>query len=327
MAASGDRSAGEYARLRRFAMAVDITAPVDEQAPAPPHRAPVELPYTHLTLSQSAREAWRSRHVLWLFSLFAIKRMFFLTMLGPGWILVNVLMDIGGKTFLFGSVLNVKTPDGVPYIIFLLTGLLGWTLFQQTLTFGTRSLQRYRKWTEHLYFPLLIVPIAAGAQALLHFLIYFWIVIAGLAYYAARGQVYYETGPQVLFVPLGLMLCLLFSWGLSFLLAPLNYRKRDVRLVLKYVMQFWLYVTPVVYPLQNLHGVVLWIAKLNPLAPMLEMIKYGLIGGGNIGIHFALWGAGWAVSTFVIGLLVLNRYGPWAIAQPLIDLEDDEDDL
>jgi lipopolysaccharide transport system permease protein len=124
------------------------------------------------------------------------------------------------------------------------------------------------------------------------------------------------------------MLCLLFGWGLSMLLAPINYRKRDVRLVLKYGLQFWMYVTPVVYPLENLHGMVLLVAKLNPLAPMVEMIKFGLIGGGNIGVHFVLYAIGAATGTFFAGLLVVNRYGPSVLARPLLDdgIADDDDD-
>jgi lipopolysaccharide transport system permease protein len=203
--------------------------------------------------------------------------------------------------------------------------MLGWTLFQQTLIFGTRGLQRYRKWAQNLHFPLMIIPIAAGAQALLHLVIYLGIVLIALGYYAVEGRVYFETGPQLLLVPLGLACCLLFSWGLSFALAPLNYRRRDVRMVLKYAMQFLLYVTPVVYPLSNLHGATLVIAKLNPLAPMVEMIKYGLIGGGNTGLHFIAWAVVSAVGTFFAGLAVLNRYGPQVLARPLFDPEDDED--
>lgn len=277
---------------------------------------------------RSLGEVWHARHLLRLFGAFAIRRKFTLTLLGPGWIIVTVAMDIAGKTFLFGGVLNVRTPEGVPYIIFLLAGLLGWTLFQHTLLFGVRSFQWYRKYLDSLHIPLPIIPVAAGAQALLQFVIYLGVIGAGLAYYAARGQAYYQHGVRLLLVPLGLVLCLLFSWGLSFLLAPLNYRKRDVRLLLTYVLMFWQYVTPVVYPLQALHGPLLLAAKLNPLAPMMEMIKFGLIGGGNIGIEWACWGAGCAVATFLIGLATLGRFGPRALARPLmVGADDDDDDL
>jgi lipopolysaccharide transport system permease protein len=308
-------------------MAVDIEA-VEQRDAVPAPREPADYPYRTESVAESLAAAWRSRHLFWLLGGEAIRRTFFLTLLGPLWILVHVGMDIGGKTFLFGAVLNVPTPNEVPYIVFLLTGMLGWTLFQQSLSFGVKSFQRYRRYAERMQFPLLILPIAGGAQALLHFFIYLCIVVAGLGYYALRGQVYYETGAQLLFVPYGLVLCLLFSWGISMLLAPLNYRKRDVRLVLKYALQFWLYVTPVVYPLQNLHGIVLLIAKLNPLAPMVEMIKFGLIGGGNVGVHFVIWGTGAAVVAFAAGLVVVSRYGPLVLARPLVtaDADDDDDD-
>ena len=308
-------------------MAIEIET---YEKPALTERVPwVELPYHRHTVRESLVEAWHSRHLLAHFGGEAIRRTFFLTVLGPLWIFLHVVMDIGGKTFLFGGVLGVKTPDGVPYIIFLLTGMLGWTLFQQTLNFGVRSFQRYRRYAARLNVPLLLLPISCGAQALLQFFIYLAVVVAGLAYYAVRGQTYYETGPRLLFVPYGLVLCLLFAWGLSLMLAPINYRKRDVRLVLRYAMQFWLYVTPVVYPLTALHGPFLMAAKLNPLAPMTEMIKFGLIGGGNVGVHFVLWGTAAAVGSFALGIVVTNRLGPKVLARPLISDgggDDDDDD-
>lgn len=309
-------------------MAVDVEA-TQTAVPAASVAAPtaVEIPYRRVPLREALVDTWHSRHVLWLFSVFAVKRMFFLTVLGPAWLFIHVAVDIGGKTFLFGSVLGVSTPHGTPYIIFLLAGMLGWTLFQQSLNFGIKSFQRYRRYTERLSVPLLIVPIAAGAQALLQFFIYLSIIGAGLGYYALRGQAYYQSGTQLLLVPFGLMLCLLFSWGLSFLLAPLNYRKRDVRMVIKYAMTFWLYITPVVYPLQHLHGAILIAAKLNPLAPMVEMIKYGLIGGGNTGTEFAAYGTICAVGTFLAGLIFLNRQGPKILATPLFADEDDDDEI
>lgn len=299
--------------------------PLEKPALAP---APyVALPYRRLTMRQSLVEAWRSRHLLVHLGTEAIRRTFNLTVLGPLWIVLHVVFDIGSKTFIFGGVLGVNTPNGIPYIIFLLTGMLGWTLFQQTLNFGVKGFQRYRRYAARLNMPLVLLPIACGAQALLQFVLYLGVVLAGLGYYALRGQTYYETGARLLFVPYGLILCLLFAWGLSLLLAPINYRKRDVRLVLRYVLQFWLYVTPVIYPLTRLHGVLLIVAKLNPVAPMTEMIKFGLIGGGNVGVHFVLWGTGAALASFLAGVFVMNRLGPRALARPLISDGDDDDDI
>lgn len=308
-------------------MAIDVEAPEHEALESPSLVA--ELPYRKLTLARSLAEGWQSRHLLVYLGGEAIRRMFYMTFLGPLWLVIHVAMDIGSKTFLFGSVLNVKTPNHIPYIIFLLTGLLGWTLFQQSLNFGVRSYQRYRRYHARLHMPLVLLPIAASAQALLQFVMYLAVVIAGLAYYALRGTVYFETSPRLLFAPLGLVLCLLFSWGISLILAPLNYHRRDVRLVMRYVLQFWLYVTPVVYPLGDLHGALLLAAKVNPLAPMTEMIKYGLIGGGSIGLQFALWGAGAAVGTFVVGLVFVNRIGSKLLAKPRMTDDDDgsDDDL
>ena len=112
------------------------------------------------------------------------------------------------------------------------------------------------------------------------------------------------------------------------ILTPINYRKH-VRLRREYVLQLWLYVTPVLSPLQNLHGFLLTAAKLNPLAPMMEMINFGLIGAGTSGCVSSC-GAAAPPATFAVGLLVITRYGPIALSRPLIDdaegdVDDDDD--
>lgn len=280
------------------------------------------------TTLESLRGTWRSRHLLHLLGVFAIRRMFRLTLLGPLWLIIHVAMDILSKTFIFGGVLNVQTPNGVPYIMFLLTGMLGWRLFQHTLTFGIKSFQRFRGIVRDLDFPLLIVPVAATAQALVEFALYAAVLAAGFAYYWIKaGNILFETGPQLLLAPLGLLGCLVLGWGLCCWLAPINYRMRDVRFMLSYAVGFWLYLTPVVYPLSRLDGFPLLLAKLNPMAPLIEMIKFGLIGGGNIGPEFAAYGLGVSAVIFITGLMFLNRVGPRILREPAaVNYDDDEEE-
>lgn len=281
------------------------------------------------TILETFRDTWRERHLLRLFGIFAIRRMFHGTLLGLYWIPLAVAVDIGGKVFLFGSVLSVRTPNGVPYVVFLLAGLLGWRLFHETVNFGVRSFQYFRKYALNFHFPLAIVPVANSARALVHFVAYLAVVGAGLGYYAARGVVYLETSAQLLFVPLGLLLCVVFGWGLTFFLAPLNYRARDVRFIVRAVLPLWMYLTPVVYPLDRLDGPLLLLAKLNPMAPIVEMIKFGLIGGGSVGPEFAAYGVASALGTFLAGLLFLNAFGPRLLSSQAAAVadEDDEDDV
>jgi lipopolysaccharide transport system permease protein len=311
-------------------MAVETTHPT--RAERRPVERSAEFAPRRRGAVRSLVDTWRERAVLWRFSVLAFQRMFKMTVLGPTWIVLHVVIDILGKTFLFGNVLSVDTPNGEPYVIFLLSGMLGWRLFQETFMLGIRSFQRYKKFTLAFDLPLPLVPIGGAAQGLLDGVAYFGAVLIAFGYFAIGGRIYFEHGIRLVLVPVGLLFCLLFAWGLSFLLAPLNYRRRDVRLVLRYVIPLWLYVTPVVYPLRDLHGWLLAVAKLNPMAPNVEMIKYGLIGGGNIGVRFFCFAAISAIGTFVIGLVFLNRFGPGLVTRPVAvtlvdDNDDDEDDL
>lgn len=325
----GPRGTGFVLHAQRMASST-ISPPEPGPEAAVEAPAGVTLPAYRMSLRESLVESWRSRYMFPAFGRMAIRRLFQFTILGPTWILLHALIDIAGKTFLFGSVLSVAAPHGIPYVLFLLTGMLVWRLFQETTMYGVRSFQRYRKWTREFTLPLLVIPIAGAAQALMDAFIYLVMVVGVLAYYALRGHVYFQEGPRLLFAPLGIVLCLFFGWGLSFILAPLNYRARDIRNALRYVIPLWIYVTPVVYPLSSLHGKTLAVAKLNPMAPIVEMTKYGLIGAGNVGVRFVTFAVASSLITFVGGLLFLNRFGSDMVARPLIvggDEEEDEEDL
>jgi lipopolysaccharide transport system permease protein len=307
-------------------MAVDLSSThTTGAAPAGPEESfPVSTP----SLRQTLGEIWRSRTLFWHLSILGIRRMFRGTFLGPMWLFIHVLMDLGSKTFVFGSVLGVAAPNDVPYIVFLLSGMIAWRLFQQTLTLGVKGFLRFSKLGRTFYFPLPLVPVGSAAQALVDMFVYLAAIGVALTYYGVtRHVVYLADGAQLLLAPYGLFLSLLFAWGLCFWLAPLNYRARDIRFVLRYGIGFWLYVTPVVYPLDRLHGVTLWIAKLNPMAPIVEMTKFGLTGTGRIGVNFALWGTAAALTSFFSGLWFLNRFGSVLLSRQVgVYSEDDDED-
>jgi lipopolysaccharide transport system permease protein len=282
-------------------------------------------PPRRLTVGELLHELRLARHLFRVLTITAVQRFLRSTFLGPLWLGIHVFMNIASKAFIFGAVLSVKTPRDMPYGLFLMTGMLGWQLFQDTISYGLRSYQRNRRYFNEFYFPLAIVGIAGSGQALIEFFLYLTCMIAGFAWYWHTSGIFYlEIGPNLLLAAYGIVLCFLFSWGLSLVLGPLNYRARDVRHVLKYVIGFWLYLTPVVYPLENLHGVTLVLAKANPMAPIVQMIKYGLIGYGAIGVRFVVYGTVVSIGTFLFGLWFVNRFGHTLVAgETNMDMDDD----
>jgi len=249
-----------------------------EGTPPLPATALVDRSPIHVELV----EAWRHRALLPLLGSRIVMKTYAKTILGRWWLLILPLMDTLGKTLIFGGLLKISTPHAIPYLLFLLVGMQGWRLFQRTLYLGTRSFDRYAKLTRSFQFPILLVPLASTAAGLVEFAVYLLIIAGTLTYYwAADGVFYLQLQPELLLGLAGFALCILFAWGLSFWTAVLNSRARDTRLALRYVFQLWLYITPVIYPLSTVPGSLRTLAQINPMAPIIEMTKYGLIGAGH----------------------------------------------
>jgi ABC-type polysaccharide/polyol phosphate export permease len=273
-------------------------------------RARVTIVEHRPTIREALGDAWHNRHLLRGLAANVVMLSFRKTILGPGWILIQALMDTIGKAFIFGSLVQVKGPDNIPYLVFLLGGMLGWRVFQRTLYITTRAFDRFSRLTRDLDFPLLLVPIASTAQLAFEFAVYTGLLIVALAYYSLRdGHLFLNTGPELFFAPLGLLWALVFAWGLAMFTGPLNSRARDVRHVLRNVVPLWLYLTPVIYPLDRLHGAVRVLAQLNPMAPIVEMIKVGILGAGVVDPKAAAWSLLITTSVFLSGVWFVSRHG------------------
>ena len=278
------------------------------------------------TIRDEVVEAWRHRALLPLLGSRIVMKTYAKTILGRWWLLILPLMDTLGKTLIFGGLLKIATPHAIPYLLFLLVGMQGWRLFQRTLYLGTRSFDRYAKLTRSFQFPILLVPLASTAAGLVEFCVYLVIIAGTLTYYwAVDGVFYLQVQPQLLLGLAGFALCILFAWGLSLWTAVLNSRARDTRLALRYVFQLWLYITPVIYPLSTVPGSIRTLAQVNPMAPIIEMTKYGLIGAGHVTVTGALWAFAATVISLGTGLWFFNRFAPSAVHRGAED--DDEEDL
>ena len=288
----------------------------------------IEILDYHPPLRQTLHEAWRHRRVLWQLSLASTMAYFRKYRLGPTWLLLQTFMGLIGYSLIFGGgVFNVQAPNGMPYFLFMMVGMMGWSLFQSTLTVAARSFLRLRSHIRDIHVPLVLVPIAGSAQALLRFsvtliayvitVVYFWI---------ADGKFYAQLQPKYLALSvLGLFLCVMLAWGISMWTAPLTAHTRDVRMVLKYVVPFWMFVTPVLYPIEHLRGKTRLLAELNPLSSPVEMAKVGLVGAGSVRLYAALWSMGLIAAVFGSGLWFMNRFGSRVVGlQPDLDDEDDE---
>jgi lipopolysaccharide transport system permease protein len=196
-----------------------------------------------------------------------------------------------------------------------LAGATCWRLFENSLIWATRSLELNRKLLSKVYIPRLLLPFASLVPAFVELGFYVGFLAAAIAIYSAvDGALYLNLDLALLAVPAALGLALLFAMGIGLYTAVLGATARDVRFSLTYVLGFWYMLTPVIYPLSQVPANFRWVAELNPMTPVVELFKWGLLDAGQVRP------VGLAVAGTVIALLWAG--GLWFFARAEADAVD-----
>lgn len=263
-------------------------------------------PRQHRILER-ARELWKYRRLWWFFAGEMTSDLYRRSKLGWLWLLLRVTAPVGLNAFVFGGVLGVES-DGPPYFLFFLCGSTTWVLFERSLFFVTRSLEDYRKLVTQIYFPRLILPIAAIGPGLLYFLVLFVLLVATVVYFFRAEGVWYVTfRPQLLAAVAAVLMSLSFTIAVGLWTSVLQARYRDIRYALRYTMPFWFYFTPIIYPVSGLPDYMRWIVAVNPMAPIVEMFKWGTLGVGHLTVTGIVTSLSLIVATFISGMWFFNR--------------------
>lgn len=216
------------------------------------------------------RELWRYRELLYFFVWRDVKVRYKQTTLGLAWAVIQPLMGAFVFAFFFGKVANMPS-DSVPYPLFAYAGLLPWTFFANAVTGGSASLIGSAHLITKVYFPRLFIPLASVATVFVDFAFAFVML--------APMMLWFHMAPSaraLLWIPAALAATTLLATGLSIWLSALVASYRDLRHIIPFVVQLWMFATPIVYPLsfvpQKWRGLVL----LNPMAGIVETFRGGL---------------------------------------------------
>lgn len=279
---------------------------LEEQATEP--AAPVVVEDVRRPIRTDLREAWRERRLLLPLGVRLLAKLIAGTKLGRLWLVIRPFMASLGMALIFGGVLGVATPNGIPYLVFFATGMLCWRMFERVVFFATRSFDLYGKLARTIDVPLLLVPLGATSYPAVEVAMYAAILIGSLLFYLVRdGAMYLQFGPGLLVGLAGLGLALAMAVGISLWTSVLNGKARDTRLTIRYVLEFWLYLTPVIYPLSAVPAAYQRLATLNPMTAPVEMAKYGLIGAGTVEPRLVAYSVAFTLVMLVSGLWFFNR--------------------
>ena len=238
-------------------------------------------------------ELWEYRELLYFLVWREVKVRYKQTAIGAAWAIFQPLMTMVIFTIVFGNFAKIPS-DGLPYSIFAYTALLPWTYFSQALSRSSASLVGNANLLTKVYFPRLIIPLAGVAAPAVDF-VFSFVILLGL-------MLWYGVAPTwgVFALPFFLMLALTTALAVSLWLAPLNVKYRDVGHTLPFLVQFWMYASPVAYPVSLVPEKWRLLYSLNPMAGVIEGFRWALLGRASP--DFAVM----AVSTGVILVLLFG---------------------
>jgi len=217
------------------------------------------------------KAVWRYRELLYFLIWRDVKVRYKQTAIGAGWAIVQPLMTMVIFTVVFGSFAKIPS-DGLPYSIFAYTALLPWNYFAQAINRSGVSLVGSASLITKVYFPRLIVPISAAVAPVVDFAIAFIILLAMMAWFGIAPTW------GMLALPLFLLLALATALAVGLWLSALNVRYRDVGYTIPFLIQVWMYASPVVYPVSLVPEKWPLLYSLNPMAGVIEGFRWALLG-------------------------------------------------
>lgn len=219
------------------------------------------------------KELWAYRELITAFTLRDVKLRYKQTGLGIAWAVLQPLLTMVIFTVFFGGLAKIPS-DGVPYPLFVLAALLPWTLFAEGLTRSTTSMVTNSNIMTKVYFPRLIMPLSSIISPLVDFAVSFIILIAMMVYYGFLPTV------NIVFLPVFLLLALATALGVGLWLSALNVKYRDFQYTVPFMIQIWMFASPVVYAASLVpESMRVWYG-LNPMAGVIEGFRWALLGTG-----------------------------------------------
>ena len=248
-------------------------------------------------------ELWEYRELLYFFVWRELKVRYKQTVVGAVWAVLQPFLTMLIFSLFFGKLANIPS-GGLPYPVFYYSALLPWMYFSSSLQNATGKIVENQNMITKVYFPRLALPISAVVSGLVDFAISFLMFVAIMIYYHIR------PGWPLLMLPVFLLLAVLTALGVGLWFSALNAIYRDVRYVVPFLVQFWMFASPVVYP-SSLVSVKwpkwAWLYGLNPMVGVIEGFRWSLTGTGNPPGRMLLASSAAVVVVLVCGLMYFQK--------------------
>lgn len=241
----------------------------------------------------------RSRELLYYLMWRDVKVRYKQTVIGAGWAVLQPLLAMLIFTLVFSRLARLDS-EGVPYPLFAYTALAPWTFFATALSLGGSSLVSNERLVTRVWFPRLIIPVAAIGGTLVDFGLSAVVLVALMAVYGVA------PGLAVVTLPAFVLLAIVTALGVGTMLAAVNVRYRDVRYVIPFLVQVWLFVTPVAYSADLVPDEWRLVYAINPMVSVVQGFRWSLLGSSAPGWQLVVSSLS-AIGLLVVGLVVFRR--------------------
>ena len=252
------------------------------------------------------KEIWRYRDLLVMFIKRDIVTQYKQTILGPTWYFIQPALTTIMYMVVFGGIAGIST-DGLPQPLFYLAGIVLWQYFSECLNKTSATFTQNQHIFGKVYFPRLISPLSNVLSNLVRMSIQFLLFLIVYVYYVAVG-VDVMPNAYALLLPLLIVMLACLSLGFGIIISSMTTKYRDLTILFTFIVQLWMYATPVIYPLSTISNEkIRMLMGINPLTSIFEAFKYGMLGVGQFSWGGLGYSFGFMVVLLLVGVVVFNK--------------------
>lgn len=255
-------------------------------------------------LDINLKEVWKYRDLIFLFVRRNFVSQYKQTILGPAWAVIQPLLTTVVFTVVFGSLAGLAA-DGVPSFLFYLSGTVAWTYFSTCLTQTADTFTGNAAILGKVYFPRVVMPISTVMTNLISFAIQFIMFIIFLVLYWIKGDVH--PNMYFLMLPILVVHMAMLSLGTGIIISALTTKYRDLKMLVGFGVQLWMYATPVAYDIGIIPEKYMFLYMLNPMTPIINTFRYAFLGFGTFDIKYYV--IGWITTLIILflGIVLFSR--------------------
>lgn len=253
------------------------------------------------------RELWQYRDLYRMLVKRDIVVWYKQTILGPLWFFIQPILTTIMFMVVFGGIAKIGT-DGIPQPLFYLAGICLWNYFAESLNQTSNTFIQNSALFGKVYFPRLVVPLATVTSNLVRLGIQLLLFVFVYLYFAFFTEAIVSPNLYICLVPLLILLLSGLALGFGVLFSSLTTKYRDLTFLLSFIVQLWMYATPVIYPLSTIENPTLkTLMLLNPMTAILETFKFGVLGVGAFRVEYLAYSAGFTVFIMALGVIIFNK--------------------